>query len=122
MKIMTALIKTGRQFFGITVLLGAIFICSGCRSKWVTIAPELPGKYEQLGLAEAEACGDLYFFTTPTQVVPHNWNERVQKAYDGALASVPGATALMNVNYSERWYWWGLAFRRCARISAEAIR
>jgi hypothetical protein len=122
MKIMTALIKTVRQSFGITVLLGAIFICGGCRSKWVTIAPELPAKYEQLGIAEAEACGDLYFFTTPTQVVPYNWNERVQKAYDGALASVPGATALMNVNYSERWYWWGLAFRRCARISAEAIR
>jgi hypothetical protein len=29
MEIMTALIKTGRQFFGISVLLGAIFICGG---------------------------------------------------------------------------------------------
>lgn len=119
---MTALIKTVRQSFRIAVLLGAIFICDSCSSKWVTIAPELPAKYEQLGLAEAEACGDLYFFTTPTQFGPHNWNERVQKAYDEALASVPGATALMDVNYSERWYWWGLAFRRCACISAEAIR
>jgi hypothetical protein len=119
---MTALIKTNRQFFAIFFLLGAIFICGGCRSKWVTIAPELPAKYEQLGHAEAEACGDLYFFTTPTQFVPYNWNERVQSAYDGALASVPGATALMNVNYSERWYWWGFASSRCTRISAEAIR
>ena len=100
----------------------ALCLVSSCASPWVAVAPSVPAQYERLGPASAEVCGDLYFFTTPTQFIPHGWNERLEGAVEEAVASVPGATALVDVTYQERWYWWVLASRRCVRISGEAIR
>lgn len=105
-----------------TALWLSLVMLSGCASPWVAVAPTLPEEYERLGPASGEACGDLYLFTTPTQFYPRHWNERLENAYREAVASVPGATALVDVTYRERWYWWVLASRRCVKFSGEAIR
>lgn len=110
-----------RRAFLSPILFLLLYI-GGCASPWVTVAPALPESVERLGPAKAEACGDLYLFTTPTQFIPGLWNERLGNAYDEAVASVPGATALADVTYQESWYWWVLASRRCVRISGEAVR
>ncbi|MBW2714407.1 MAG: META domain-containing protein [Deltaproteobacteria bacterium] len=96
-------------------------LVSSCASPWVAVAPRVPTEHEKLGPASAEVCGDLYLFTTPTQFIPHGWNERLEGAVEEAVASVPGATALADVTYQERWYWWVLASRRCVRISGDFL-
>jgi hypothetical protein len=100
----------------------ALVMLSGCASSWVAVAPSLPEEVERLGSASAEACGDLYLFTTPTQFLARGWNERLERAYVEAVASVPGASALADVTYRERWYWWVLASRRCVTLRGEGIR
>ena len=106
---------------GLALLVFVIAI-SGCASSWVAVAPALPDEVERLGPASGEACGDLYLFTTPTQFLARGWNERLERAYAEAVASVPGARALADVTYRERWYWWVLASRRCVTLRGEAIR
>ncbi len=49
-------------------------------------------------------------------------NSRVERAYADAVASVPGATALVNVTMQENWYWWFLGTTRCVTVSGEAIK
>ncbi len=56
------------------------------------------------------------------QFLPRGLNECVERAHEGAVASVPGATGLVNVTLQERWYWWGLASAGCTKISGDAIR
>jgi hypothetical protein len=48
-------------------------------------------------------------------------NGRYERAVKKIKKSAKGRY-IANVRVRERWYWWGLAFRRCTRISAEAIR
>lgn len=49
-------------------------------------------------------------------------NSRVERAYAGAVQSVPGATGLVNVTMKENWFWWVLGSTRCVTITGEAIR
>lgn len=49
-------------------------------------------------------------------------NSRSGKAYDNAVASVPGATGLMNVTYQEDWFWWILGTGRTVTITGDAIK
>jgi hypothetical protein len=49
-------------------------------------------------------------------------NTRVQRAYDNAVASVPGATGLIDVTFDESWFWWIIGTGRTVTISGEAIR
>jgi hypothetical protein len=49
-------------------------------------------------------------------------SSRVQRAYDDAVAGVPGASALVDVTMHEEWYWVVLGTLRCVTISGEAIK
>jgi hypothetical protein len=59
---------------------------------------------------------------TDTNFIPLGLNYRVQRAYDRALASVPGATSLVDVTMQENWYWFVLATARCVTITGEAVK
>jgi hypothetical protein len=37
------------------------------------------------------------------------------------VASVPGATALIDVTMQEDWYWWFIGTARCVTVKGEAI-
>ena len=49
-------------------------------------------------------------------------NGRVESAYQRALESMPGATALLNVTVSEDWSWWVIGTARCTTLSGDAIQ
>ena len=49
-------------------------------------------------------------------------NSRVENAYQNALASVPGATALVDVTMRENWQWWVIGTSRCVTVTGEAIK
>src|ERR1041384_3840531 len=95
---------------------------AGCQSDPVTVAPTPPEKFERLGTAEGKACGSLGILGTAYYVVPMMLNGRVERAYQKAVASVPGATGLINVTYQEDWFWWVIGTARCVTITGEAIR
>ena len=75
-----------------------------------------PVKYQTLGKASGDACGTLF------TLIPIGLGSRVQKAYEDALTSVPGATALLNTELKEDWYWWYLGVTKCVTITGDAIR
>lgn len=108
--------------FRMAGLASAMLALSACSSEWVTVAPQAPTTVTHLGHAQAQACGSLGFLSTAYYVVPMGLNSRVQRAYDKALASVPGATALTDVSYQEDWAWWLLGTARCVTISGEAVK
>lgn len=81
-----------------------------------------PAKYQRLGQATGQACGSLGILGTAYYFIPMVLNSRVERAYQRALESVPGATSLINVELQEDWYWWVIGTARCTTISGEAIR
>jgi hypothetical protein len=105
---------------GMLVLVVALL--TGCASGFTTIAPRLPDKFEKLGRAEGSACGSMLIGPTAYNFIPILLNERAERAYDNAVKSVPGATALANVSMREYWYWWVIGGARCVTIKGEAIR
>ena len=113
---------TGREMIRPWLLASAVLLAAACQSPLVNLAPLPPAEYEKLGPADAEACGDLYLILPWHQIYARGLIERVERAYEAAVASVPGATGLVNVIHQERWYWWGLASARCTRITGDAIR
>lgn len=100
----------------------AALLLQGCASAPVNVAPMPPAKYETLGHATGEACGSLGFLATAYYFVPMGINSRVDRAYQRALESVPGATALINVELKEDWYWWLIGTVRCTTVSGDAIK
>ena len=104
------------------LIAAATLLSAACQSPLVNMAPRPPAEYEKLGGVEAEACGHLYLILPWHQIYASGLMERVERAYEQAVASVPGATGLVNVVHQERWYWWGLASARCTKISGDAIR
>ena len=105
-----------------TGLLALLLSASGCASDWTNLSPRPPAAYERLGPASGEACGDQLLLLPWHQVFSKGLNTRVERAYDEAVASVEGATQLVDVTLRERWYWWGLGSARCIEIRGEAIR
>lgn len=106
----------------VLVLLG-----TGCASGFVTVSPRVPETYEKLGPAKGTACGimliDMPFVCgNACAFMPAGLNDRVERAYQRALASVPGSTALMDVTMQEDHYWWVVGDGRCVTITGEAIR
>ncbi|HSD36947.1 MAG TPA: hypothetical protein VLC92_05530 [Rhodocyclaceae bacterium] len=99
-----------------------LLILSACSSNPVNIAPLPPVKYEVLGKAKGEGCGSLGFLATAYYFVPMGINGRVEKAYQAALDSVPGATSLVNVEIDEIWAWWVIGTMRCTTITGDAIK
>ncbi len=108
------------------MLVGFIFtfvaVLLGCASGFTTIAPMPPQKYEKLGHVTGTATGSLGVLGTAYYFIPMGLNSRVDSAYENALKSVPGATALINVTYDESWFWWLIGTGRTVTISGEAIR
>jgi hypothetical protein len=97
-------------------------LLSGCASEFVNVSPAPPASFTRLGKAHGSACGSLGILATAYYVVPMGVNHRVERAYQNALASVPGATALVDVDYQENWYWWLIGTMRCVTVEGEAIK
>ena len=98
------------------VLAGALAFCA-CAGSFDTVAPLAPAHHEQLGQASSQACGSLVL-----AVIPVALNDRVGRAYEGALAQRPGAIALIDVTLTENWFIWLFGITRCTTISGVAIR
>ncbi len=95
---------------------------AACASGFTTVAPEPPQQYSRLGRATGSACGSLGILATAYYFVPIGINGRVENAYKNAVASVPGATGLVDVTIQEDWAWWLIGTSRCVTISGEAIK
>ncbi len=100
----------------------AAAVGAGCVSDWVNVAPLPPARYEKLGAAEAEVCGRRYLALPWHQVATRGLRTRVERAYADAVAQVPGAIALIDVSFQERWSYQLLASLHCVTIRGEAIR
>ena len=94
----------------------------GCSSHDVTIAPKQPQHYTLLGKAKGSASGSIGIGPTQLNLIPMGLNSRVQRAYDNALKSVPGATGLINVTYQEDWFWWVIGSNKTVTITGDAIK
>lgn len=95
---------------------------AGCASGFTNVAPAPPEHFSQLGKATGSACGSMGIVSTAYYVIPMGANSRVQRAYDNAVASVPGATGLVNVILQEDWFWWIIGTARCVTITGDAIK
>lgn len=116
MRIATASLLLSRAAPALLVLLGA------CSSAPINVSPLPPAKYQVLGKAEGTGCGSLGVLATAYYAIPMGLNGRVASAYQEAVASVPGATALINVSISENWFWWVLGTARCTTVHGDAIK
>ena len=108
----------------LALLLALLAVAAGtaCSSGWVDLSPLPPASYQVLGPAEGEGCA-TYFLALPWhQFLELGASDRLVRARAAALASVPGATGLMNVSLQESWAYWGLFSRRCATVRGEGIR
>ena len=86
------------------------------------MAPLPPEKYEKLGATRASDCGYLLLGDYVLAFIPIGLSERVETAKAKAIAKVPGATDLVDVSISERWYYWLIGSSRCVTVSGEAIK
>lgn len=109
------------RFIGVFLMI-AFMAAMGCASTYKTVLPTPPEHYQKLGAAKGDACGSMMILATAYYFIPVNLNERVENAYQNALDSVPGATALMNVTMQENWFWWVFGSTKCVTITGEAIR
>jgi hypothetical protein len=111
-------LKGNRGFLPALAITGLL---SACASGYTTVAPTPPPKFTRLGPATGSACGSLGVLATAYNFVPMGVNGRVANAYKNAVASVPGATALIDVTMQEDWYWWFIGTARCVTVKGEAI-
>ena len=88
-----------------------------CAGSFQTVAPAIPNHYERLGDVRSEACGSLVL-----GLIPAALNSRVGRAYAQAVGQRPGATSLVDVTFTERWFYWVFGMTRCATISGVAIK
>lgn len=106
----------------VALLVAATVFAGGCSSKFTNIAPTPPNKFEKLGQASGTARGSLLIDGTAYNFIPILLNSRVERAYNNALESVPGATGLVDVTMKENWFWWVIGSTRSVTITGEAIR
>jgi hypothetical protein len=111
-----------RKIIATTFTALSLLIFSGCSSKEATIENKQPEKYEVLGKATGTADGSLGIIGTAYYFIPMGLNSRSERAYENALKSVPGATSLINVTYSEDWYWWIIGTAKSVTVTGDAIR
>ena len=105
----------------VLLTVGVIGFAAACASPVTMVAPRPPDHYESLGPAEGQACGVLLLLASAYEFIPAGLNSRVSRAYDAAVASVPGATALVDVTLQENWSWAG-GTMLCTTISGVAIK
>lgn len=113
----------------VVFLMIACMTATGCASAYKTVLPRPPDHYQKLGEARGNACGSMMILAPynfiPVAELPFfggDLNKRVENAYQNAIDSVPGATALLNVTMQENWFWWVLGSTKCVTITGEAIR
>ncbi len=106
----------------VALLVATTVFAGGCASKFTNIAPAPPKKFEKLGHASGTARGSLLILSTAYNFIPVLLNSRVERAYNNALKSVPGATGLVDVTMKENWFWWVIGTARSVTITGEAIR
>lgn len=109
----------------VSLLLAATVFLGGCSSHFTNIAPTPPKKFEKLGHASGTARGSLLIYTPVfnfIDFIPVLLNSRVERAYNNALRSVPGATGLVDVTMKENWFWWVIGTTHSVTITGEAIR
>ena len=116
--------RMGRRRSGVLLigLVAGAFTLGGCASGFTNVAPAVAANAQRLGPAKGSACGSMLALATAYYVIPAGTNTRVERAYQAALASVPGATKLVDVTVEEDWTWWVLGTRRCTTISGEAVK
>jgi hypothetical protein len=119
---MSGILRKVKSMLFISSLLVCVLFVGGCTSGLITIAPQPPAQYEKLGPATGKATGSIGVLGTATNFIPMALNSRVYRAYDSAVASVPGATGLIDVTLDESWFWWVIGTARTVTISGEAIR
>lgn len=107
---------------GLAVALTLASLMVGCSSGFTTVAPTPPQQYTRLGVAIGSACGSLGIIATAYYFIPMGINSRVENAYNKAVASVPGATGLIDVTIKEDWTWWLIGTSRCVTVTGEAIK
>lgn len=103
------------------ILLGGVVLTMGC-SGLIMAGKRPPENYQKLGQAKGEACGSLLIAATAYYFIPVLLNSRVERAYQRALESVPGATSLVNVTLEEYWIWWVIGTTRCVTITGEGVK
>ena len=111
-----------RKIIATTFTALSLLVFSGCSSKEVTIEQKQPEKYEVLGKATGTGSGSLGAFGTAYYFIPMGLNSRTERAYADAISSVPGTTGLINVTYSEDWFWWVIGTNRTVTVTGDAIR
>lgn len=99
-----------------------LLFMSGCSSQMTTIAKCPPAQYEILGKATGKAKGTMLLFDGALTWMPVMLNSRVERAYNQAVCSVPGATGLINVTLQENWCWWLIGSTRSVTITGDAIK
>lgn len=102
--------------------VAASVVLTGCASGFTTVAPTPPQQYSRLGTTTGTACGSLGILATGYYFIPMGINSRIERAYNEALVSFPGATGLIDVTIQENWSWWFIGTSRCVTITGEAIK
>lgn len=111
-----------RRWVGRVITAVLAGLLAGCASAPFNLAPLPPAKFQLLGKAQGKACGALGFLSTAYYVAPIGLNTRVERAYQEAVGSVPGATSLVNVTIVEDWQWLLVVTMRCTTVTGDAIK
>jgi hypothetical protein len=94
----------------------------GCSSQMTMMAPMPPQDYEVLGPASGSATWRLFVDGTALNFIPIGLSDRNRAAYQAAVASVPGATGLINVSVQESWNAWYIWSSRTITVTGDAIK
>ena len=111
-----------RNTVKLTVACCVLALLAACESTPVKVVAQPAAGSNKMGAAKGTACGSLGVLGTAYYFIPLGLNGRVARAYERALASVPGATTLVDVTMQENWYWWIVGTVRCVTISGEAVK
>ena len=104
-----------------TAVLAGILL-SSCTSEFIPLTPRLGADSAKLGHATGRACGMVIPYAGAEQFLPIGVASRGERAYDRALASVPGAVALRDVEIRDDWLWPVVGLHICTTISGDAVR
>lgn len=107
---------------GLIVSGVCVFTLAACSTTTVTLAPKLPEQYQKLGPAKGRACSSVVIIAGAEQVAPIMLASRLERAYQAALSSVPGAVSLANVTLQDDWYFAGFGTVYCTTVAGEGIR
>ena len=111
-----------REFRSRLLVTTLACIATGCSSGFVSLSPRMPATATPLGHATGRACGMIVPYAGAEQFLPLMVPSRLDRAYERALQSVPGATTLQDVTIQDDWLWAIVGLYMCTTISGEATR